>query len=188
MTTNTQSEGYAVTITSHGLAELISAKEQGLKGRLKWMSFGDRSYMPTTAQKKLQNEIDRVTISEYVDVGTAALKMIAKVESSKEYPVREIGFWLDTGTLLGVISVPNKVLNYKTPATALIQIFTLDLSALPANSVEVVVGIENLNILIDTQMMSDAVAFCRSQLTQTKQLFAHLKLSERVQKMELSNG
>ncbi|EKO3598878.1 phage tail protein [Vibrio metschnikovii] len=185
MSTN---EGYAVTITAHGLSELISAKEQGMKGRIKWISFGDRAYTPSVNQRRLQNEIDRATISEYVDVGTSALKMTAKVESGNEYAVREIGFWLDTGTLLGVISVPNKTLNYKTATTSLIQIFTLDLSVLPSSSVEVVIGIENLNILIDTQMMSDAVAFCRSQLTQTKQLFAHLKLSERVQKMELSNG
>lgn len=64
-----------------GYPELISAKEQGMKGRIKWISFGDRAYTPSVNQRRLQNEIDRATISEYVDVGTSALKMTAKLRA-----------------------------------------------------------------------------------------------------------
>lgn len=179
--------GYPIQITKKGLSELASAKNQGLKGAIDAIAFGDQSYKPSDLQTSLKNELDRIEIGQYVDTGETSVKMVGKVANNKEYPVREIGFYLSSGTLLGIISVPGELLNYKTKSTALIQIFVLSLAVLPTNSVEVIVGIENLNILIDEPMMSDAVAFCRSQKNQTNQLLAHMKLSDRIQKLETAD-
>lgn len=182
-----ESSGYKVTIMEQGLAELISAKSKGLKGEIAAVAFGTESYNPAHNQTQLRDEVDRVDIGQYIDTGGSSLKMVTKTDNTKEYPVREIGFFLSSGTLLGVISAPGKILNYKTEKTALIQIFVLNLAALPTESITVVVGIENLNILIDEQMMSDAVAFARSQKSQTQHLFAYMKLAEKVHKMETEN-
>lgn len=182
-----ESSGYKVTIMEQGLAELISAKSKGVKGEIAEVAFGTESYNPAHNQTQLRQEVDRVDIGQYIDTGGSSLKMVTKTDNTKEYPVREIGFFLSSGTLLGVISAPGEILNYKTKKTALIQIFVLNLAALPTESITVVVGIENLNILIDEQMMSDAVAFARSQKSQTQHLFAYMKLAEKVHKMETEN-
>lgn len=177
----------AVTITEQGLAECISAKENGIQATIKWISAGDRAYTPSPSQKTLQSEKQRVEISEYVDTGPTSLQCTAKFSGVDEYSIREIGIWLSTGTLLGVISAPNTTLNYKAANAHVVIPFTMELSALPTDSLEVVVGVENINILIDEQMMSDAVAFTRSQSSQTKQLFAHMKLSDRIHQLETAN-
>lgn len=177
----------AVTITKQGLAECISAKENGIQAWIKEISVGDRSYTPSSTQTRLQNEKQRVEISEYKDTGDTSLQCVAKFSGEKEYAIREIGVWLSTGTLLGVISAPNEDLNYKAANAHVIIPFTMDLSALPTDSIEVVVGLESINILIDTEMMMDAVAFAGSQETQVKQSLAHMKLADKIHKLEIAN-
>ncbi|EHZ7344552.1 phage tail protein [Vibrio vulnificus] len=176
-----------LTITKQGLAECISAKERGLKADIKWISAGDRDYTPSHTQNALRNERQRVEISQYVDTGLNSLQCLAKFSGPDEYAIKELAIWLSTGTLFGVISEPGETLNYKAKDGHVIVPFTLDLSVLPTDSVQVIVGTENLNILIDTEMMSDAVAFVRSQSTQTQQLFSYMKLSEKVAKLETLN-
>ncbi|HDZ3733617.1 TPA: phage tail protein [Vibrio harveyi] len=177
----------AVTITEQGLAECISAKEEGIQAWIKWISAGDRAYTPSPTQKTLQNEKQRVEISEYKDTGATSLQCTAKFSGDNEYPIREIGIWLSTGTLLGVISAPNTTLNYKAAKAHVVIPFTMDLSALPTGSLEVVVGVENINILIDTEMMMQAVAFVGSQTVQVKQAHTQMHLSERLRVMEANN-
>ncbi|ELH9434878.1 phage tail protein [Vibrio vulnificus] len=174
----------AVTITEQGLAECISAKESGIQAWIKWISAGDRAYTPSPTQTKLQNEQQRVEISEYKDTGATSLQCTAKFSGDDEYSIREIGIWLSTGTLLGVISAPNTTLNYKAAKAHVVIPFTMDLSALPTDSLEVVVGVENINILIDAEMMMQAVAFVGSQTVQVKQSHMQMQLSERIRLME----
>lgn len=177
----------AITITSKGLEELISAKEEGIKGSLKWVSVGDESYEPDTGQVKLRSEMQRVEISEYKDTGPTSLQCTAKFSGPLEYAIREIAFWLSSGTLLGVISTPGTTLNYKAANAHVIQPFTLNLESLPTDSLEVIVGIENLNILIDTEMMMDAVAFASSQLNQVKQSHMLMQQGEKIRQLETQN-
>ncbi|MFZ3441134.1 phage tail protein [Vibrio harveyi] len=174
----------AVTITEQGLAECISAKENGIQAWIKWISAGDRAYTPSPTQTVLQNEKQRVEISEYKDTGATSLQCTAKFSGDGEYAIREIGIWLSSGTLLGVISAPNTTLNYKAAKAHVVIPFTMDLSALPTDSLEVVVGVENINILIDTEMMKDAVAFIRSQVIQTKQSHMLMQQAERLRQLE----
>lgn len=174
----------AVTITKQGLAECISAKEKGIQAWIKEISVGDRAYTPSSTQAQLQNEKQRVEISQYKDTGDTSLQCVAKFSGEKEYAIREIGIWLSTGTLLGVISAPNETLNYKAANAHVIVPFTMDLSALPTNSINVEVGVENLNILIDTEMMMQTVAFVGSQTVQIQQAHMQMQLSERLRLME----
>lgn len=174
----------AVTITEQGLSECISAKASGIQAWIKWISAGDRAYTPSSKQTKLQNEQQRVEISEYKDTGTTSLQCTAKFSGDDEYAICEIGIWLSTGTLLGVISAPNTTLNYKAAKAHVVIPFTMDLSALPNDSLEVVVGVENINIIIDTEIMMQSVAFVGSQTVQVKQAQMQMQLSERLRLME----
>jgi len=147
-----------LVITRQGLEECISAKSKGINLNLKWVSAGDNAYIPNPEQTELGNELQRVEFGEYKDQGNNQLQAVAKFSGPLEYPVKELGFWLETGTLLGVISKPGTTLNYKAKNGHCIQPFTLDLSSLPSDTVNVVVGIENLNILIDEEFIKMAIA------------------------------
>ncbi|MEZ8095779.1 phage tail protein [Photobacterium swingsii] len=175
---------YKLVITRKGLDECISAEAKGLSLPLKWVSAGDQAYTPSPAQTTLHNELQRVEFSEYKNTASNQIQAVAKFSGPKQYPIRELGFWLETGTLLGVISAPNVTLNYKPENGHCVQPFTLDLSALPTDSVNVVVGTENLNILIDEEMMMDAVSFLRSQVVQVNQAHMNMQLSENLRKSQ----
>ncbi|NRD72692.1 hypothetical protein HQQ94_05400 [Shewanella sp. VB17] len=152
------SDQLKLVITRQGLDECISAKSKGISLNLKWVSAGDTAYTPNPDQTRLKNEIQRVEFGEYKNMGRNQLQAVGKFSGPQEYPIRELGFWLDNGTLLGVISAPGTTLNYKPKDGHCIQPITLDLSTLPSDSVTVVVGTENLNILIDEEFTKMATA------------------------------
>lgn len=174
------SDSLSLVITRKGLNECISAKGKGIEARLKWISAGDRAYSPNPDQTTLVNEIQRVEFGEYKDTGAGQLQAVAKFSGPQEYPIKELGFWLETGTLLGVISAPNTTLNYKAKNGHCIQPITLDLSALPSDTVTVVVGTENLNILIDDEFTKMAVAQVQTMHRQILQEFRLLGLEKKL--------
>ncbi|PMG66758.1 hypothetical protein [Vibrio lentus] len=141
----------AVTITHHGLAECISAKNAGIKAKIAKISVGDQSYTPSPSQQALRNERQIEDIIQCVNVSDTSLQMAAKFSGDKEFPIGEIALWLESGTLLGVISEPNRTLTYKSKGAHVIVPFTMNFEALPSDSLTVVVGTENLNIMIDEE-------------------------------------
>ncbi|QMV14732.1 phage tail protein [Vibrio spartinae] len=167
-----------LVITRKGLDECISAKAKGIQLSLKWVSAGDRAYIPSPDQATLQNELQRVEFGEYQDIGIGQVQAVAKFSGELEYPIRELGFWLESGTLLGIISSPDTTLNYKTKNGHCIQPVTLDLSNLPSDSVTVVVGMENFNILIDEEFAQMAKAQVDTMHRQILQEFRILDLEK----------
>ena len=159
--------------------ECIAARDQGLSARLSHVSIGDVAHQPDPSLQALINERQRSEITQSVDIGGNQIQLAARFSGPEEFPIREIGFWLDTGTLLAIVSEPNRNLSFKTRDGTAIQPFTLDLSALPRDSVQVVVGTENLNILITGEMASIGTAFIQSCLSQ-------IALTQRISKLENS--
>ncbi|WP_261888072.1 hypothetical protein [Vibrio rhizosphaerae] len=121
------------------------------------------------------------------------LKPVTRCHQNRNEPLKLGGFFIPKsqpstgflGTLFGVISAPNTMLNYKARNDHCIQPFTLDLSALPSDSV---MGTESRNILIDTEMMMDAVAFLHSQVIQIKQGHRYMNMSKRLRILEANHG
>ncbi|WP_210447833.1 phage tail protein [Vibrio crassostreae] len=174
------SDQLKLIITRRGLEAAISAKNKGLKAPLKWVSAGDSAYSPNAEQTSLVNELARVEFGEYKDTGGAQMQAAAKFSGPDEYPIRELGFWLEDGTLFGVISAPDTTLNYKAKDGHCIQPFTLDLSALPTNSVTVIVGTENLNILIDAEFAIMAKTQVDTMHRQIKHEYRLLELEKAI--------
>ena len=174
------SDALKLVITRQGLDECISAKAHGIALNLKWVSAGDRDYTPNENQTTLVNERQRVEFGEYKDSGPNQLKAVAKFSGELEYPIKELGFWTESGTLFGVISAPDTTLNYKAKDGHCIQPITLDLSALPSDTVTVVVGTENLNILIDAEFAVLCTAQVNTMHRQLKQEFRLLDLENKV--------
>ncbi|MBJ2148239.1 phage tail protein [Vibrio sp. IB15] len=170
----------AVTITHRGLAECISAKNTGIKAKIAKISVGDKSYKPSPSQVALRNERQIEDIVQCVNVSSTSLQMAAKFSGDEEFPIGEIALWLESGTLLGIVSEPNRTLTYKAKGSHVIVPFTMNFEALPSDSLTVVVGTENLNIMIEPEMMSDALAFVRSQTVQIKQAHNQIKVNDQL--------
>ena len=147
-----------VRFTSKGLDEVLQAKNQGLKGEITHVGAGTGRYNPDGTEVALRDERQRVAIVDYEDLGERQLRMAALFDGDGEYEIGEFGFYLASGTLLAVYSVAGKLLTYKAAAARVLQKFTLDVSPLPADSVTVVVGTENLNILLTEELASLSAA------------------------------
>lgn len=147
-----------IRFTSAGLAELVQAKNQGLKGEITHVAAGTARYDPTGAETALKAEVQRVAVSDYEDLGAGSLRIAALFDGALEYEVGEFGFFLSTGTLLGVYSQAGLLQTYKAATARILQRFTLNISALPTDSVTVVVGSESLNILVAEELAQLAAA------------------------------
>lgn len=177
-------EGLKLVITRRGLDAAISAKNKGIKATLKWVSVGDAAYIPNKEQLVLQNERARVEFGEYKDTGGSSIQAAAKFSGSDEYSIREIGFWLDDGTLFGVISKPDTTLNYKAKDAHCIQPFTLNISDLPSDSITVIVGTENLNIMIDEEFETLSTAVIEAHCLLLDHTFQLHELDKNVESLK----
>ena len=99
-----------------------------------------------------------MAIVDYEDLGERQLRMAALFDGDGEYEIGEFGFYLASGTLLAVYSVAGKLLTYKAAAARVLQKFTLDVSPLPADSVTIVVGNDNLNVLLTDEIAALSAA------------------------------
>lgn len=166
--------------TEAGLDALLSAQAQGLRGQITHMAFGDKAYQPSPTQTTLQHECERVAISDYQG-DAQTLRMAGVFNGELEYPIREIGIFLADGTLLGVYSQPDKTLGYRSPVTRVVQWFTLNIAALPSDSVTVQIGTDSLNLVIDEELATLATAQIDTMHRQVQQLFRLNQLSRQVQ-------
>lgn len=173
----------ALQFTTKGLAECIAAKGKGLQAEITHMAFGDRPFTPSKNTTALLGEKERVEITDYADAGQD-LKMAGIFDGELEYSICSIGIFLSTGTLLGVYSSPSALIGYRTPAVRVVQWFTLNIDALPTNSVTVTVGVENLNLILDSEFAEGAAAFMRQGKSIIKNAHTSMQLSEKIRKLE----
>ncbi len=164
--------------TNAGLAELISAKNEGLKGAITHVAAGTEKYTPSHSQTRLRNERDRVLVADYEDIGPTQIRLAARFDSDKEYEVGEVGFYLASGTLLAVFSAPNTTLTYKSQYSHWLQRFTLDLTPLPSESVTVNVGVPNVNLLMARELATVGAATISNMARQTDLLFRVMELEK----------
>lgn len=147
-----------IRFTAAGLAELVQAKNQGIKGEITHVAAGTGRYNPTGAETALKVEKQRVAVNDYEDLGAGSLRIAALFDGDLEYEVGEFGFFLSTGTLLGVYSQAGVLQTYKAATARILQRFTLNISALPTDSVTVVVGDNSLNLLVAEELAQLATA------------------------------
>ncbi|OKO46521.1 phage tail protein [Pseudomonas sp. BTN1] len=168
-----------VRFTSKGLDEVLQAKNQGLKGEITHIGAGTGRYNPDGTEVALRDERQRVAIVDYEDLGERQLRMAALFDGDGEYEIGEFGFYLASGTLLAVYSVAGKLLTYKAAAARVLQKFTLDVSPLPADSVMIVVGEHNLNLLLTEELATIAAA-------NVNNMWRHLDVLFRVMALEIT--
>lgn len=166
-----------IRFTSAGLAELVQAKNQGLKGAITHVAAGTGRYNPTGAEIALKAEKQRVAVGDFEDLGVGSLRIAALFDGPLEYEIGEFGFFLSTGTLLGVFSQAGALQTYKAATARVLQRFTLNVSALPTDSVTVVIGADGLNVLVADELATLATASIEN-------MSRHLGLMFRVMELE----
>jgi len=164
-------------ITSAGLTALVSASNQGLRAKITHMAVGEGSYTPTGFETALRNEKERREINDYSDVG-AATYLACLFDGENELTIGEVGIFLEDGTLFGVASHRTTIIGFKAAGTQNVHLqrLAIQTDVLPSNSISVVVGDVNLNLIIVDEMAAIGTALARTDLEQ-------LRLSDRIKQI-----
>ncbi|CAA0097576.1 Uncharacterised protein [BD1-7 clade bacterium] len=159
---------YILQFTQQGIAELVAKKNQGLKGVLSHLAMGSAAYTPNGTETALRQEQQRVEIRDYQsDADTFYLA--GAFDGPEEYDMREMAGFLSDGTLLFLTSHPTTRIGFKAAGDIHIEKVAVCLRQLPANSLNVQVGVNNLNLIIVKEIAAIGTALANLQLEQLRQ-------------------
>lgn len=133
------SSAFKPVITQAGITAVFNATNSGLEANIVAVALGDQSWSPTSAATKLKREKRRIPVGNGNKLSPNQIHITAIEDGQQEaYWVREVGFYLEDGTLLAVWSHPSQPLAYKAPGVDLLLAFDVALSALPSDSINVI--------------------------------------------------
>lgn len=126
----------SLIVTNVGLAAALDAKENGIKIKLKSIGFGSSGYTPSKAQTALNAEFLRRDFDKS-SMFDGQLTVQVDFDVDEQFEAREIGYYLEDGTLFAVCSRGGVVISYKTTSSMLTESFDLILSDNLINTVVV---------------------------------------------------
>ena len=139
-------ETWNLILTEAGLEAALAAKRGGFAVDITHMAAGDAAYeietgaSGRTAQTALQNELQRVEISEAIERGNGQTSIAAVFDGPGDFYVREIGIYLDDGTLYAVVSHPRQAMFWKSAISTGYVTVDLVLGAADPENVRVIAG------------------------------------------------
>jgi len=136
-------------ITNEGITALIDAKNRGVKAKITHVAVGDGvagdgdgPYIATNDMTALKHEIQRTIVAGGELLGNLQnqLHLTATIQDRGDsvpevYPIYEIGFFLETGTLFAIYASPNEKLAEKVAGTDFVLAFDLTLTGADAGDV-----------------------------------------------------
>ena len=126
-------------ITSRGLQAVFDATSSGFKANVVSIGLGEFGWEPDESTTALKNEKRRISIGSSNPISENQIHITAIEEGEEDsYWVREVGFYLDDGTLLAIWSHPDHPIAYKAAGVDLLIAFDLALGALPKDSINVI--------------------------------------------------
>ena len=162
------------TITAAGIKALFAAHHQGLEAKITHLALGDAGYVikvndnGTTTQSTLKGEKERVAIQDGRKSASETISVSAVVESTAQYWVREIAFYLEDGTLFALWSDAETAIAWKSKNVPLLLSFELTLSAVPAESLVVQGSGAPLELLMRDELATIGAAIADLQWQQRK--------------------
>lgn len=162
-------------ITAQGLQAVFNANHNGLEATISQVALGDHAYaVPVNSdglatQTTLRNEQQRVAIADGQRVTPQQIDMNFIADGPSTYWVRELGFYLDDGTLFAIWSDPSRALAWKSDTVPLIVGLELVLIALPADSVTVQSSGVPLQLIMTREIATIATSLANIQLEQLRQ-------------------
>ncbi|EGU38644.1 phage tail protein [Vibrio scophthalmi] len=119
----------SLVITNAGIAASIQAAELGIQYKITHISIGSEGYVPTASQTELRNEIQRKVITKGEQISLGQLHFETVWDGREEFEGKELGYWLEDGTLFAVDSRNGEVITYKRADTVVTEAVELNLSA-----------------------------------------------------------
>jgi len=139
--------GLVATITQAGMQAALNAQQNGMKISIASVGVGDRAYTPSDNLTKLYNEQERVPIlSSEVNTDEKSITVHAILQSNKQYWIREVGFYLNDGTLFAVWSDPNYIFGYKNDISQFLIGFKMKITTVPISSIQIINQGVDLNL------------------------------------------
>ena len=138
------------TITNAGLAAAVNAKATGVVINLAQVGVGQGvitnnvpgGYTPDPTLTALKSEAIRVPLLSGTSIGSGAFRVLAQIPASSmpaQYPIWEVGFYLDTSVLFALWSSPAYPLASKTALSDVDLAFDLNLAQIPVGALALTV-------------------------------------------------
>ncbi|MEZ8115175.1 phage tail protein [Vibrio splendidus] len=119
----------SLLITDAGIAASIRAGNLGISYHISEMSIGTQGYTPTADQTALRHEVQRKAITRSELIGLSLLHFETVWDGDEAFIGKELGYWLDDGTLFAVDSREGDVITYKQKDTVVTEVCELNLAA-----------------------------------------------------------
>jgi hypothetical protein len=119
----------SLLITDAGIAASIRAGELGISYKIAEISIGTEGYIPNKGQTNLRNEVQRKVITRGEVTALGQLHFETTWDGSETFEGKELGYWLDDGTLFAVDSRDGDVITYKQQDSAVTEACELNLAA-----------------------------------------------------------
>ncbi|WP_417842030.1 phage tail protein [Terasakiella sp.] len=125
-------------LTAAGLAAVSNADGNGLQAIIAEIAVGDAGYEPDGTETGLQNELARVDCSAGGAISPNSVLVEAMIAAgAPSFFIREIGFFLDDGTLLAVWSSEGQTVGYRSDLAPWFFKFVLGWESLPTDAITV---------------------------------------------------
>ena len=146
----------APVITQAGINKTMLAVNAGMKANVTHVALGDGKlvggvrdgYTPAGTETALAHEFARYQIGSAENLSGNEVALSVLCDGAAQGWVREIGYFLDDGTLFAIWSAPNTAMFYKQTGVPMASVLTIALFGLPANSVQMIVGAPSVNLTI----------------------------------------
>lgn len=140
----------SLLITNAGIAASIKAGELGVSYKITHIAIGLDGYLPTVDQTTLRNEVARKALSSGSVPALGQLHFEAVFDDNSEFEGKEIGYYLEDGTLFAVDSRNGEIMSLKRTNTIITEAFELNLSGS---------NISNITVeIMGTQYATESVA------------------------------
>lgn len=166
-------------ITSAGLSSLVSAQNQGIQAKITHMAVGAASYEPTGNESSLLDEQERRAINDYSDIGSVTY-LACIYDGDDALTIREIGLFLEDGTLFGLASHPTEIIGFKAAGRSNVHLqrVAIQTSVLPAESLSVELADFKIDLLFEGAIASVGAALARMSIEQLRQADEILKIKK----------
>ncbi|WP_236733392.1 phage tail protein [Aliivibrio fischeri] len=118
----------SLLITDAGIAASIEAEALGVNYKITHIGIGLDGYVPTADQTQLKNEVAREALSRGSVPALGQLHFEAVFAGNTSFDGKEIGYFLEDGTLFAVDSRDGEIISLKRSNTIITESFELNLA------------------------------------------------------------
>ena len=91
-------------ITNKGLAAVFNSQNDGVAAKITHIGLGSNGRTASKNEISLTSEVDRISIADGERIDDYQIHLTALADGDNEFWIKEIGFFLEDGTMLAVWS------------------------------------------------------------------------------------